>query len=294
MLARKVLFLLVLVITLLFSAFIWFYPPSDDFEADNPFWNGISTFSAQTKTSSLNSLDNLPTLPKGTTLIIVPYEAFQEKELLQIRNYISNGGTLVLLDDYGFGNQILSALSLKIRFTNQVLLDPLYDYHNQKLPKITDFKSTPLTTNVKSIVFNHATSLNQTDDSTIIAESSTFSFLDINNNGVRNPNEPYGPFPEAAYTKINQGYIVLLADPSLIINSMINLDDNLQFIKNVESIQGSNSQVFIDQAHLPKSALDNGKTILAEIYVVATYPYVTLALIAIILAFSLKNIWRKT
>jgi hypothetical protein len=288
----KVLFLIILAITLLFAAIIWFYPPSNDFTVENPFWNGVQTFSAQAKTTNIDAYDQMPTSPKGTTTIIVPYEPFTTNELIHLQNYISNGGTLILLDDYGYGNQILSSLELKVRFTGSSLLDPLYDYNSKWLPKITDFTVTPLSSNVSSIVFNHATSLNQTTGITVVAQSSDFSFLDLNSNGVWDINEPNGPFPEIAYTKIGQGYIIIVADPSVLINSMINLDDNQQFITNAINIQTSNPQIYLDQKHLPTTLLEEAKTTLGNIYGLVASPVGTICLIAVLLTVTFYPIWK--
>jgi hypothetical protein len=288
----KVLFPLIIVITLMFSTLIWFYPPSSDFTIDNPFWNGIQTFNTQTKTTILNSYNNLPTNPKGTTTIVIPYEPFTANELTQLQSYISNGGTLLLLDDYGYGNQILSSLNLTVSFTGLPLLDPLYDYNNKWLPKITDFKTTPVSSNISSIVFNHATSLNQTQDTTVIAQSSGFSFLDINGNGLGDTDEPAGPFPEAAYVKVGQGYIIIVADPSILINSMINIDNNQQFITNAINIQTTNPQIYIDQKHLPITSLDEAKAALATIYGAAASPVGTICLIAVLLTVTFYPIWK--
>ena len=175
-----------------------------------------------------------------------------------------------------------------MKFTGQPLLDPLFDYNNKWLPKITDFTTTPLAANVSSIVFNHATALNTTSDISVVAYSSSFSFLDLNGNGVWDSDEPNGPFPVAAYTKMDQGAVVAVADPSLIINSMVNMDDNLQFIKNAASAQGNNPQVFVDQTHLPKTPLDEAKGDLGVVYDVVASPLVTIGVIAAALALSLK------
>ncbi|MCW4025652.1 MAG: DUF4350 domain-containing protein [Candidatus Bathyarchaeota archaeon] len=289
---RKLLPLLILSVTLLFAVIIWFYPPSSDFTVGNPFWNGLQTFSSQTKTTTLTSYDNLPTNPKGTTTIVIPYEPFTTTELSQLQKYISNGGTLLLLDDYGYGNQVLNSLGLNVRFTGTPLLDPLYDYNNKWLPKITDFKATSVGGNLSSIVLNHATSLNQTTGTTVIAQSSVFSFLDLNSNGEWDTDEPNGPFPEMAYTKVGQGYIVLVADPSILINSMINLDDNQQFITNAINIQTTNSQVYIDQKHLPATSLDEAKTTLTIVYNVIASPAGTICLIAVLLTVTFYPILR--
>ena len=291
--SRKVLPALMLLIVLALSAIVWFYPPTGDFRVDNPFWNGLSSLSDQAKVVPLNSLGNLPSTGKGTALLLVPYEQFSEAELTQIRSYVSSGGTLVLLDDYGFGNQVLSSLGLNMRFTGQPLLDPLFDYRNKWLPKITDFTSTPASANVSSIVFNHATALNGTSDVSVIASSSSFSFLDANANGAWDDGEPNGPFAVAAYTKMGQGYVVAIADPSLLINGMVSLDDNLRFVTNVVSISGGNPQVFVDQSHLPKAPLDDAKADLAVVYGVVASPLGTLSLIVVVLALSLKPFWKR-
>lgn len=291
--ALKTLSLLMLASVVSFSVVIWFYPPTGNFTVNNPFWNGLSEYSKQAKIVPLSSYSNLPSPPKGTTLIVIPYEQFTDSELAQLKGYVSNGGTLVLMDDYGYGNQVLDGLGVNIRFTGQPLLDPLYNYKNEWLPKITDFTSTPISANVSSIVFNHATSLNQTADATVIAQSSTFSFLDTNNNGTWETNEPTGPLPVAAYEKISQGYVVAIADPSLLINGMINLDNNQQFITNAIDIQSTNPKIFVDQTHMPKTTLDESKEVLAIIYGVVTYPFVTLSVIVVILAYLFKPIWKK-
>jgi hypothetical protein len=291
--SRKILPALILLIVLALSAIVWFYPPTGDFRVDNPFWNGLSTLDSQAKIVSLNSFSDLPSSGKGTVLLEVPYEQFSGAELAQVRSYVSSGGTLVLLDDYGYGNQVLSSLNLNIRFTGQPLLDPLFDYRNKWLPKITDFASTPLSANVSSIVFNHATALNGTSDAVVVAHSSSFSFLDANSNGAWDNGELNGPFAVAAYIKMDQGYVVAVADPSLLINGMINLDDNLQFFNNFASFQGSVSKVFVDQTHLPSSPLDGAKADLAVVYGVVASPLGTLSLIAVALALSLKPFWKR-
>lgn len=202
----------------------------------------------------------------------MPYIRFTQTECQQLQTYTSTGGTLIVLDDYGYGNQVLAGVESSIKFTGQPLLDPLFDYHNKRLPKITDFTTTALSSNVSSIVFNHASSLEVGSGATVAAQSSSFSFLDTNNNGVQDENETVGAQPVVAYQKIGQGYVVAVADPSLLINGMVNLDDNLQFIKNAAALGASNPQIYLDQTHLPKTPLDGAKAALAAVYGAASSP----------------------
>ena len=290
---RKLLPSLTLAIVLSLAALIWFYPPTGDFRAGNPFWNGLATFTAQFRVSFIESFDSLPSVPKGTTLIVVPYEEFMESELEELRDYVSLGGNLIILDDYGYGNQILNHLELNVRFSGKPLLDPLFNYKNKWLPKIMDFAATPITSGVGAIVLNHASSVSNTSDATVIAWSSRFSFLDLDGDSMWDADEPSGPLPVAAYVRLGEGYVVAIADPSILINGMISMYDNLNFIKNVVEFQGSNPKILVDQTHLPKTTLDDAKGVIATVYAVVSHPFGTLGLITVILALSLKPIWRK-
>ncbi|MGZ4851540.1 MAG: DUF4350 domain-containing protein [Candidatus Bathyarchaeia archaeon] len=290
---NKLLLGLTLIIVVSMLTLIWLFPPNGDFRVENPSWNGLSTLSSKAKLTLVNTFDHLPANPKGTSLLIVPYETFSDSELSQLKNYVLNGGTLAILDDYGFGNQVLNSVGVKMRFTGVPMLDPLYNYKDKWLPKITDFSNSSIGANVSSIVFNHASSLNNTSESTVVAYSSMFSFLDVNSDGSWNNNEPNGPFPVVAYSSLGQGVVVAVADPSLMINGMIGLDDNLQFINNVMGVQGGSSAAFADQSHLPKEPLDDAKATIAVVYGAVSSSYGTLSLIAVILVLSLNSMWRK-
>lgn len=284
--------LLILVIILGLSTVVWFYPATGDFRADNPFWNGISNLNDKANITPIETFTNLPSSGKQTSLILVPYEGFTNTELDQLQNYLSSGGTIIILDDYGFGNQVLSNIGSELRFSGQTLLDPLFNYRNQQLPKITDFANLTATANITSIVLNHATTIENAPSIEIVASSSSFSFQDSNNNSEYDTNEPKGPLPVAAIQQINQGYIIAIADPSILINSM-NLDDNSFFIENIINIQGTPNQIFIDQKHLPTSPLDAAKADLSFVYGLVASPLGTLTLIIVVLAISLKPIWKK-
>lgn len=289
----KLLLALTIVIIISMLTLIWFFPPNGDFRVENPSWNGLSTLNSKAKLNVIDVFGNLPVDPKGTAFLLVPYEPFSDSELSQLKNYVMNGGTLVILDDFGFGNQVLINVGLKMRFTGEPMLDPLYNYKDKWIPKITDFSNSTITGNISSIVLNHASSLNNTSNSTVVAYSSTFSFLDVNGDGSWNNNESNGPFPIIAYNEVGQGIVVAISDPSLMINSMIVLDNNLQLVNNVVSIHSVNLKIFVDQSHLPKEPLDDAKATIATIYGAVASPVGTLSLIAVILVLSLNSIWRK-
>ena len=290
---RKTLPILALLIVLALTALIWFYPPNGDFRIDNPFWNGLSTFTTDFKVSIITSFDSLPPPSKQTVLIEIPYTQFTETDLNKLSQYVSAGGTLIVLDDYGDGNQILNGLGLDMRFTDKPLLDPLFNYKNEWLPRIIDFAQTPIINNITSIVLNHASTISNVSDNAVLAWSSQFSFLDVNGSSTWETGEPTGPLPVAAYTKVGEGYVAAVSDPSFLINSMINMDDNLKFINELVQIQSSSPTIYLDQSHLPKTSLDQAKQTISTIYDSASSPLGTLSLITVILALALAPVWRK-
>jgi hypothetical protein len=130
-----------------------------DFRVENPAWNGLTEFSSQNNATVLTSLDNLPPFAKDTAVIIIPYSEYTQSELEKTKDYVESGGTLLVMDDFGSGNQILDSLGVNMHFVGQPLLDPLFDYQTKQLPIITDFTNTTQNANVSTIVFNHPTSL---------------------------------------------------------------------------------------------------------------------------------------
>ena len=287
---KKFLVILTACIILLVILAAWFLPLDEDFRVGNPLWNGSKNLSMSFPVLSLESFADLPLSPRGTTLILVPYLNLTSVELEQLNGFISKGGRLILADDYGHGNQILEYLGLEVRFSGEVLVDPLINYKTKHFPKIIHFNSDPLTINTESLVLNHATCLVNTEDDSIIALSSSFSFLDLNENGTYEDDELSGPLPVICRKTSGDGQVVLVADPSLFINSMNAIDENEGFIQNIVD---TTSFLYIDQSHLPPSDLHRTKTLLARGREYLASPLMTAGLVVLVVVFTLKPVWYK-
>ena len=103
--------------------------------ASNTMWNGLNDFRREFKAVNIETLGELPELPKDTTLLAIPYLEYSNEELSRIKRFVEDGGTLLLMDDYGYGNSVMAYLGASVRFTNQPLLDPFFCYKNQWLPE---------------------------------------------------------------------------------------------------------------------------------------------------------------
>ncbi len=138
---------------------IWFYPSVENFISGNRMWNGVKIFVEAFEAREINSLEELPAVPESTALVAIPYLEYSQTSLSLIKEYLNNGATVLLMDDYGYGNTLLNYLNLEEGFTGDVLLDPLFNYKNPYLPRITDFSPALNSGEVAVVLFNHATSL---------------------------------------------------------------------------------------------------------------------------------------
>ncbi len=278
----SVLFAVVVLALVISLLCIWFYPSIQDFMATNTMWNGIKNFSSEFDARNIDSLDDLPDLPQETAMVLIPYIELSGKELSKVKRFVDDGGTLLLMDDYGYGNSVLAYLGLPVRFSNKPLLDPLFCYKNQWMPRVTDFASEIKESGIRVVVLNHATALTNVEQSQAIAWSSSVSFLDIDGNESGSEGEPKGPFPIAARFPFGKGTIAIVSDPSIMINSMVGRDDNYRLMGYLTSHNGKQENILIDRSHLTTTPLDVSKTRLIGVRQMLSSPYALLGIVALI------------
>jgi len=277
------LLLVVVVLVLVLSMLcVQFLPSTKDFMAYNEIWNGIRTFSDESGATTIDTLGDLPDSSEDTVLILIPYIELDTEELSSIERFLGNHGTLLLMDDYGYGNQVLSFLDVDTRFSNQSLLDPLFNAKNLRLPRIVDFSPDIIEAGIDSIVLNHATILTGIVDSAVIARSAVSSFLDLNESEYWEEGEPLGPFPVAARFSVKNGEVIVVADPSIIINSIVDRDDNYAFVRYLTSRIGRQKSILFTTSHLPTTSLDVSKIRLEKLQALLVNPIGLLTTILIV------------
>lgn len=271
------------IISIILIAYI---SPQIDFSIANPMWNGYSDIENILNATVLNSPSTILTqYPENSScLILIPYKPYNISELNAIKNFVYDGGTLILLNDYGYGNMILNFINAPVRFNEDgVLIDPLFNYKNGRLPKIMNFNEDVSTRNITSIILNHASIVDILNSrAVVLGESSSFSYFDRDFNYKYDDGEPEGPFPVFVKFRYGNGTVYILSDPSMLLNSMIKLGDNIRLIKNIIG----NRDVLIDQYHLKtnihyeiRQALMKISNFIGETYI---FPYFAISLIIII------------
>jgi hypothetical protein len=257
---------------------VWFVPSVQDFMVGNTTWNGVRAFSEYVSATQLESVNNLPEDPETSILISVPYVQYSSEELEKIRIFVDSGGTLLLADDYGYGNQLLEYLGVTMRFNGKPMLDKLFCYKTQWFPKITDF-TTP--GDFQCVILNHATALQNAPATQVIAWTAESSYIDSNENLTWDEGEIKGRLPGAAKTSVGRGTLIVIGDPSLMINTMVNRADNFAFI-NFLLEDRNEKNVLFDISHLSQTPLDTSKAALTRIHEVMAMPYPLVAIILVI------------
>jgi len=284
------------IVIAIFLCFSWlgivFYPSHEDFMRSNPFWNGLKDFSRKTHAELVTEMDQIK---PGTNniLLSIPYRQYSDNDLKLVTAFVQNGGTLLIMDDYGYGNQVMNALTAGITFNGKPMLDPYLCYHNEKLPVITDFDKSIQDAGVKSVTLNHATALTVSGPIQILAKSSNSAFIDQYENLAQDSGEAQGPFVIAAKVALGQGAVIAVADPSILINSMDKRADNELFIDQLIAVTGGNPKIYVDTIHLPKKNLDHAKDYWETVKKRMANPYGLVLLIGGILALSIVPFWQK-
>jgi len=241
---------------------------SADFSIFNSGWNGTSklailTYKAgkfvpdfQIKSTGTDititqlRLDEITLDPATSALIVIgPGKTFTSSEGQIVGDFVRNGGELLLADDFGTGNRLLIGMGAVSRFSNQLVMDLSFE-KQPEFSVVYDLRPDPSTRNVSTLLLNYPSSLTISGDTEIIASSSIASWLDTNGNRLQEWGEPRGPFPIAAREHLGTGVILLLADPSVLINGMAAQMDNGIFGANlIDEVCNGRTAVFFDESH---------------------------------------------
>lgn len=215
----------------------------EDFSTYNTDWNGASQIKnvAATEgyhTANVFSMSDLSSHHKGTLVMLNPNASvgFTEADIRDIQSFVQNGGSLVLANDFGNANAVLSGLGLtnSVSFNGALLSDNVSKGVDQAHPLITDITPSSLTAGVKTLYFNYGTALNVSGSSvTVLARSDPTSDLRT----ASGDNTPIagstGAKPVLASLNYGQGRVILLSDPSVFINGMVTQADNQRLFTNL-------------------------------------------------------------
>jgi hypothetical protein len=166
-------------------------------------------------------------------------------EVSEIIDFIWEGGSAIIADDYGFGNSFIEAAkeideSLNIRFAQKPLWDENYAV-DPRFIKINVNQEESHLDFEGLILLNDPTAFQRDDPAekwsgrTLIS-SSNKGWIDMNGDGKPTPDvlgERMGKKPIMHEISMGPGKLIFISDPSLFINDMWARENNSGFIKSL-------------------------------------------------------------
>ncbi|MFH5801237.1 DUF4350 domain-containing protein [Haladaptatus sp. CMAA 1911] len=194
--------------------------------------------------------------PNDTVAFVLSPEGnYSETDRNRIRQFVQQGGTLLVAGDYGPGtNRLLSALGTDARLDGRPIRDERRQYRSPALPVAGNVSNHSLVTNVSALTLNHGTAV-QPNNATVLVRTSGFAYFDVNRNHKLDDNETISSRPVATVEQFGDGRVIVVGDSSAMINTMLERPGNRAFVRNVI---GDNQTVLLDYSHtsrLPPLAL---------------------------------------
>ncbi len=299
---------------------------SEDFSIYNSSWNGCSDL-AKVAYEQFDMVPNVELVsgdsgevtvvqssfveydpdPVSTSMLIIgPSDPFTSSEVNHLYSFIERGGTVLLADDFGTGGELLEQMNTSLRLEDREMLDLAF----QKKPDysmVIDMAEHPVTKNLTALLLNHPTvvtagpeitafdkgSASRWGDNSSFVQplfnSSSASWMDRNSNGAWDGSEVRGPFTICAFERIGEGELIVLADPSLLINSMTDKLDNQEFRDNLlEYLTRGGKNVFIDESHRGGSSPLSLTSTISNLPTMAKF--VILALFTLTFSFAIMDV----
>ncbi len=247
------LLLLVLTVAIIGGLLFAISTSSAAFSSYSMKWNGATELRSVASDSGAESRIVRDTAgyadvnPNDTVAVVIsPNTAYEPAERSRVKKFVRNGGTLIIAEDFGgHSNQLLESIGASARIDGRPVRDVQYNYRSPAMPVIRNTSNHRITKGVDTLTFNYGTAV-RPHDSTVLATTSNYAHIDTNQNRKLDTNETLTATPVASTERVGKGRVIVIGDPSLFINAMIDQSDNRAFIHN--SFEGHRI-VMLDYSH---------------------------------------------
>lgn len=238
--------------TLLVALFVAASTSGSAFGTYNPGWDGASQLRVEadavdSDTTLARNVDAYDSVPANeTTAVILSPDSAYGDDAARVRKFVRGGGIVVVAEDYGpHSNDVLAAVGATARIDGRMLRDEQFNHRSPAMPVATNTTNHTLVDDVDRLTINHGTVVEPNNASVLVA-SSGFGYLDGNGNGELDDNETLASYPVATVESVGAGRVVVVSDPSLAINAMVDQPDNRAFIR---SLFAGQEHVLLDYSH---------------------------------------------
>lgn len=214
---------------------------STAFGSYNTDWDGTQELRTMavdrgTETEIAESTKTYDQIRPNATIgfVLSPTSQYSQADVTRIGEFLERGGTLVVASDFQpHANTLLRDLGVDSRFDGRPLRDAHQYYRSPAFPVATNVRSTSPTRNVSRLTLNHPTTIHPSSAATVLVNSSGYAYLDVNRNGSIDQTESIGRRPTVVSERYGHGRVILVSDPSIFINSMLDAPDNREFAGNL-------------------------------------------------------------
>lgn len=256
---------------------------SDEYSRYNTGWNGTSSFFGQISDGQcVRDISSLSGKTETTLLIIAPSENFAGDGLFP---YLQAGNTILLFDQEGNANAFLESIGSSITVHAEPVRSVNMEYKDTGLFRaevLTDL----LGTNVSSLFFNYPGYV--TGGETII-QTSPLAWIDLDGDNTADADEALKVYSLAASDTIGNGKIVVVSDPSLFVNNMLDRK-HTENMAVLDALLSEHPYVY-----LTGTDIENGGGITPVLSFLHQYPGAGVALLGIIfLCGGVIYLWRRS
>ena len=194
----------------------------EEYSRHNTGWNGTSGFTAE----EVRDLKNLDT--ERPLLILAPDKPFTTEEIGYLRVFLDSGGRLIIADEEGNANHLLTELWSTMRVLPGNLASLERGHTDPGLFSARVVGNTSLFAGVETVLVNRPAAVEGGEP---LLETSILTWEDTDGDGRISGSESFG----VAVICAREGNLTVLGDPSLFINAM--LAENPEFIENLQPVQ---------------------------------------------------------
>ncbi len=175
------------------------------------------------------------TLLESCHILVIssPQTSISASEIEAVKDFISKGGSLLLISDagglpHGFNN-LTQTFNITFGTKPIASLEPEWDPQSFIASEISQH---PITDNVKYFHTNWSSKLNLENEAKPLIKCGADCWVDENSNGIKDLNEESGPLTLVALSTFGDGKVVCISDDAFH-DSMIELANNKKLISNI-------------------------------------------------------------